>query len=162
MSNERTIVGAKKLDELLATLAPKLQKNVMRAALRAGAVVYRNKVKEGVPVHLGDLKKSTRVSVKAKGGVVTASVKVGSFKAWYGHLVEFGTLPHKIKAKNARALEIGGAVVREVDHPGAAAKPFMRPAADGGHGPAIAAVVSKLRERLTTAGLNVPDDGGGT
>ena len=156
MSTDTNILGGRQLDDLLKTLAPKVEKNIMRSALRAGGVVYRNKVMEGVPVHLGELKKTVRVATGSKGGVVTASVKVGSKKAWYGPLVEFGTRPHKIKPKNARALEIGGAVVREVDHPGATPHPFMRPAADASHAAAVAAVAAKIRQRLTKMGLDVP------
>ncbi|PIG29403.1 HK97 gp10 family phage protein [Janthinobacterium sp. 35] len=152
--DDLAISGGKKLDDLLKTLPGKLQKNIMRSAIRAGVVVYRDKVKELVPVHMGELKKSIRISTKLKGGVVTASLKVGSRKAWYAKLVEFGTRPHKITPKDARALEIGGAVVESVDHPGAQAHPYMRPAADAGHTAALAAVVDQLRKRLTLAGLD--------
>jgi HK97 gp10 family phage protein len=152
--DDLAISGGKKLDDLLKTLPGKLQKNIMRSAIRAGGVVYRDKVKELVPVHMGELKKSIRISTKLKGGVVTASLKVGSRKAWYAKLVEFGTRPHKITPKDARALEIGGAVVESVDHPGAQAHPYMRPAADAGHTAALAAVVDQLRKRLTLAGLD--------
>lgn len=159
-ADERIIPGSKKLDDLLKTLPGKVQKNVMRSALRAGAVVYRDKVKELVPVHLGELKKSVRVTTKLKNGELSASLKAGNRKAWYATLVEFGTRPHKIVAKNAKALEIGGVVVREVEHPGAQQRPFMRPGADAGHAAALDAVVKKLRERLTLAGLDVPPDTG--
>lgn len=155
MSDER-IVGGRQLDEFLKTLAPKVEKNIMRSALRAGAAVYRAKTMEYVPVRLGDLRKSVRISAGSKGGKVTASVKVGNRKAWYGPLVEFGTQPHKIKPKDARALEIGGTVVREVDHPGATPHPFMRPAADASHAAATAAVATKIRQRLTLLGIDVP------
>lgn len=156
MSNDTTIAGGRQLDDLLKTLAPKVQKNIMRAALRAGAAVYRDKVKELVPEKSGALKKSVRISTGTKRGVTTASVKAGNRKTWYVQLVEYGTQPHKIKARNARALSIAGTLVREVDHPGAEPKPFMRPAADASHTAAVAAVAAKIRERLTLEGINVP------
>lgn len=155
-ADDLIISGGKKLDELLKTLAPKVQKNVMRSAARAGAVVYRDRVKELVPVHLGELKKSIRITTKSQKGIVSASLKAGNKKAWYAKLVEFGTRPHTIKPKDAKALEIGGVVVEQVEHPGAQQRPFMRPGADASHAAALAAVVSKLRERLTLAGLDVP------
>lgn len=155
-ADDLAISGGKKLDDLLKTLPAKVQKNVMRSAVRAGLVVYRKAVKERVPVQLGELKKSVRVSMKVKDGVLTGSLKAGNRKAWYAQLVEFGTRPHKIQPKDAKALEIGGAVVEEVEHPGAAPHPYMRPGADASHAAALAAVVSKLRERLTLAGLDVP------
>lgn len=156
MSNDTIIAGGRQLDDLLKTLAPKVQKNIMRAALRAGATVYRSKARELVPERLGALKKSIRISTGTKQGITTASVKAGNRKTWYVQLVEYGTRAHKIKARNARALSIGGALVHEVDHPGAAPKPFMRPAADASHAEAVAAVSGKIRERLTLEGLNVP------
>src|SRR5690606_23381957 len=56
-------------------------------------------------------------------------VTAGNGAVRYAHLVEFGTSPHKIKAKNAAALTLqGGAVVEEVGHPGAQARPFFYPA----------------------------------
>lgn len=157
-ANDRIIPGAKKLDELLKTLPLKVEKNVMGSALRAGAAVYRKEVRERVPVQLGPLKKSVRISSKTVKGVVSSSVKAGNRKAWYALLVEFGTKPHKIKPKAAKALEIGGQVVKEVEHPGAQPKPYMRPGADAAHAAALAAVVKKLRERLTLAGLDLPPD----
>lgn len=156
MSNEKYIAGGKQLDDLLKTLPMKVQKNMLRSAMRAGAAVYRAKARENVPVHLGALKKSIRITSNSKQGWVRASVKVGNAVAWYAHLVEYGTRAHKIKAAKGRALRLGQVVVAEVDHPGAQAHPFMRPAADDGHAGAIDAVKAKLRERLTLQGLDVP------
>lgn len=155
-ANEEMIVGGRQLNDFLQQLAPRVEKNIMRAALRAGANVLKAEAKHEVPVDEGDLLASIRVSVKSKGGTIYASVKAGGKKAPHWHLVEFGTHPHKIKPKKAHALTIGGMVVGEVHHPGARAKPFMRPALDAKSTEAIAAVVAKIRERLTKEGINVP------
>lgn len=156
MIDETYIAGGRKLDELLRTLPAKLSKNIMRAALRAGAVKYREAAKPKIPIRYGPLKKSLRVTTSTKNGVLRASLKVGNKQAWYGHFVEFGTQPHKIKAPKGHALKFGQTVVQEIEHPGSVAQPFMRPAADESHAAATAAVAGKLRERLTLAGLDVP------
>lgn len=155
MGNE-TISGGRQLAEFLQRLPVKMEKNVMRAALGAGAAAMRAPAKANVPVKSGKLRRSIKVSTSVKNGWVTAKLKAGGKLAPHAHLVEYGTRPHKILPKKAGALTVGGNVVREVDHPGAKPHPFMRPAFDGYSPAAIAAVAAKVRERLTKAGIDVP------
>lgn len=157
-SNEN-IQGGRELDAFLQQLAPKLEQNILRSALRAGANVLKAEARANVPVKLGELRKSIRVSAKAKGGTVTASVKAGNKKAFYWRWVEYGTAAHAIKGGNGGALDIGGTIVRSVMHPGAQPKPFMRPALDNKSTEAISAVAEQIRKRLTAEGINVPAPG---
>lgn len=157
MSAENTtIVGGRQLDDLLKTLPAKVEKNIMRAALRAGASVMLEEVKQRIPADTGQLRASARITTRGKQGSVSASVKVGNFVAWYAHLVEFGTKRHIIKAKRDSAVRFGGITVEQVNHPGTTGHPFMRPAAEAKFGESIQAVEKKVRERLTKQGLNVP------
>lgn len=156
-TNDQVIGGGRELDRLLQTLPVKVEKNILRGALRAGAVVIRDEVKQRAPVASGDLKKSIRVTSRTKRGQVSASVKIGSFSAWYAHLVEFGTRPHVIKAKPGRAMRFGGVTTAQVNHPGIAAKPFIRPAADASTAHALVEIPKYLRKRLTNEGINTPD-----
>lgn len=156
MADESTIIGGRQLAEFLQQLPVKIEKNIMRAALRAGAAVIREEAKTQVPVDSGALRRSLKVSTSTKRGRITAKLKVGGTLAPHAHLVEFGTKPHKIKPKRQQALSFGGVVAREVDHPGARPRPFMRPAFDSHSSEAIAAVGAKVRERLTNEGINVP------
>lgn len=182
MADETTIVGGRQLAEMLRQLPVKIEKNIMRAAMRAGAAVLRGEARDLVPVDMGDLRRSIRVSTSAKGGTVKASVKAGNKRAFYAHMVEFGTKPHLIKVKeedrpvnyrltqrrgvltrvsmrtiNRRGLMIGNNFVGpKVEHPGARPAPFMRPALDNASDRAIKAVADKVRERLTKEGINVP------
>lgn len=156
-TRDEIISGGAQLDRLLETLPAKMQKNVNRAGLRAGAVVMLREVQDRIPVASGDLRNSARITTRARGATVSASVKVGNSVAWYAHLVEFGTRPHVIKPKTqGGALQFGGVTTRAVQHPGTAPRPFMRPAADAGLLPAVEAVKAKIRERLTRQGLDVP------
>jgi HK97 gp10 family phage protein len=159
-TQDAVIVGGRELDDLLRTLPVKMHKNINRAALRAGAAVYLREVQQRIPEDTGQLKASARITTRAKGDEVSASVKVGNFVAWYAHLVEFGTRAH-VEAVPTGAMRFGGVVTREVHHPGIVGQPFMRPAADQGFNEAVAAVTRKIRERLTKQGLITPAPGSG-
>jgi HK97 gp10 family phage protein len=151
---DQVLKGGKELFTFLQTLAPKIERNIMRTALRAGAKVFFDEALKNVPVKDGDLKESGRISTRAKHGQVSASVKFGNKKAWYWHMVELGTAAHTIKAKNGKSLFFNGSNVQMVNHPGARAKPFMRPAYDAKSDDAIIAVGRKIGERLTKHGIN--------
>lgn len=158
MSQQDNIGGGANLDALLQTLPAKMETNVMRSALRAGAAVYLAQVKQNIPVQQGYLRQSARITTrKSRDGQVSASVKVGNQLAFYAHMVEFGTRAHIIAPKRG-ALQIGGQFVAgAVEHPGARPHPFMRPAADEKFTAAVAAVQKKIRDRLRAQGLDVPD-----
>ncbi len=156
MADEQTIVGGRELFNLLQQLPLKVERNIMRAAMRAGANEFKKGAQTEVPVEEGALKASIRVTTRSKNGTVYAAVKAGGKKAPHWHFVEFGTAAHKIKAKPGHALDVNGQALREVDHPGARARPFMRPTFDSRSRAAIAAVAAKIRQRLTKEGINVP------
>jgi HK97 gp10 family phage protein len=179
---EQNIIGGRQLYEFLQALPVKIERNILRAGLRAGAVVIRDAAREKVPVKLGALRKSIRVTVGSKRGIVTASVKAGNKDAFYWRFVEYGTKAHLIKVSigempinyrltakrgkltymsmttvNRNILKIGNTFVGPVvSHPGAKPSPFMRPALDEKGDAAVRAVVEKIRERLTKEGINVP------
>lgn len=169
------LVGARDLDRLLQTLPAKVEKNILRASLRAGAVVFLAEVKQRIPAVSGDLRKSARVTTRQGRGQVSASVKVGNKKAYYAQMVEFGTRPHVISVTDVdrginrrtgrqisistvnRSLRLGGTLIGpSVKHPGSRPHPYARPAADAAAPAAIAAIQAKIRERLTAEGLNTP------
>lgn len=156
-TNDQTIGGGRELDDMLRTLAPKIERNIMRSALRAGANVFKKEAQATVRVNTGTLRRSLVVSTRQKGGTVTASVKARGKIAPHAHLVEFGTRPHKIAPKGQKgALKIGTNVVGAVEHPGSKPKPFMRPAFDGKSGEAVQATAAQIRARLTKEGINTP------
>lgn len=153
MANDRSIIGGTALDAALRTLPVKIERNILRAALRQGANVYRAEVRATIPVESGALRKSVRVSTRAKGGTVYASLKIGNDKTFYARFLEFGTQRHGVKK---------GSSVRRGKHqdgvlnPGIEPRPFARPAFDSRAGQAIAAIQAQIRKRLTEAGINTP------
>lgn len=156
--SQENITGGAALDALLQSLPAKMETNVMRSALRAGAAVYLAQVKQNIPVKDGALRQSARITTKKnRDGSVSASVKVGNRQAFYAQMVEFGTRSHVIAPRTGR-LQIGGQFVGgAVEHPGSRPRPFMRPAADEKFTAAVAAVQKKVRDRLRAQGLDVPD-----
>lgn len=151
------IKGGKELDAMLKTLPIKMERNIMRSALRAGAVPIRDEARANVAVDQGELKKSIKITTSSKRGKVTAKVQT---KVRHAHLVEFDTAGHIIKAKGAGPLEFGGTFAQSVLHPGTKAQPYMRPALDAKADAAIAAVGQQVRTRLTVVGLNAPAGSG--
>lgn len=157
MSQYKNIKGGAELQKFLDTLPVKVERNIMRSALRAGAKPIAEEARSLVPIDSGELRDSIRVSTRSRRGVVSASVKAGNKKAWYWRFVEFGTAAHEIKPKNAKSLFIAGLFKKLVSHPGAKAKPFMRPALDAKANEAIVAVGEQIKKRLTKQGLETSD-----
>lgn len=166
------VTGLRELQAFMDQLAPKLERNVMRGALRAGVNVIKREAKARCPVgapsetgrkryklYTGALRDSIRSGVYAKGGRVTAYLRVGGkvkktgADVWYAKLIEYtGAVPHKIKAPVGKALTIGAGIktVVEVDHPGMRARPFLRPAFYGQANNAITAAAEYMKKRLAT------------
>lgn len=174
------VTGLKELQAFMDQLAPKLERNVMRGALRAGVKVIAADAKARCPVgepsetgrkryklYRGALRDSIRIGVFAKGSRVAAYVRVGGRNkkngadVWYSHLIEFtGATPHLIRAAIGKALTIGAGIkpVMEVSHPGMHAHPFLRPALDSQAQNAVVAAAEYMKKRLATKeGLDTAD-----
>lgn len=175
MPTNQNITGGAELQAALSSLPAKIEKNIMRSALATGAREVAKEIKARAPVgppsaegarlyggYAGALRDSVRVSTRVgKDGTIRAVVRVGGknkkgVDVFYARFIEYGTRPHVIKAKNGGALSLGGALVGGVMHPGTRPNPFVRPVFDAKSQDAIAAVASKIRERLTKEGINSP------
>lgn len=159
--NEQTVTGLADLQKFLDALPAKMERNILRGAMRAGAKVQLARAKELVPAettgpHPGALRDSLRIKTSARGSVVKASVTAGGKKAFWASWVEFGTAAHFIKPKNKKSLFFAGIAREVINHPGAKPKPYMRPALDATVTAAVAAVGLYIRSRLTKEGIDVP------
>lgn len=83
-------------------------------------------------------KKYAELTAQRGGAVVGSSSPLA-------HLLELGTGPHVIPGPVRLP---SGAVVRNVQHPGAAARPFLRPALDESREAAAQAIGDALRQQL--------------
>ena len=156
------IQGGKELEQALLSFTIKMEKKMLRGGLRAGAKVIADEAKARVPVKLGKLRDSIRVGTAVKDGQVMATIKAGRNKKkddpYYANMVEYGTAPHVIVAgggtKAGKVLAAGARILGEkVDHPGASAKPFMRPALDMKAQPALDRTAEYLRDRIEKENL---------
>lgn len=143
------ISGLAELQALLDELPAKIEANVVRGGLRAAAKVVETEARRLCPVgKTGALRDSIHVSMRSKHGRISATIKAGGAKAFYAHMVEYGTARHWIKPKNRKSLFVAGLMKEAVDHPGAKKEPFMRPAIDGKASEAIDAMASYMRDRI--------------
>lgn len=166
--------GFAALEKALNELPEKIERNIIRSALRAGLRGIKDEAQARVPVRTGELRNSIKIKAKLIKGRPVAAVTAGDKKAWYAHLVEFGTGsfyegtgksvggPYVIKARTKKGLALPGATkpIMSVKHPGSRAQPFMRPAFDAGNRQALEAFAAKVRQRLTKEGINIPDGEG--
>ena len=153
------VSGLSDLQMFMDTLAPKLEANVMRGGLRDGATkellpeAQANLLAAGA-VRTGELIAGLKVRTSARGGTVSASVVSSGKHAYIAKWIEYGVKPHTITAKGG-LLSFGGVFAKSVQHPGFAARPFLRPALDRSGQAAVVAVAEYIKKRLATKeGLN--------
>ena len=156
---EIEIKGLAELKKQLEGLPAKIEKNVTRGALRAGAKIMQKRAKDLCPVgKTGALKNSIKIKTRVnKRGWIEVSVVAGDNKAYYVHMVEGGTIAHIIAPRKAKSLFLAG-ILREIaHHPGAKASPFMRPAWDEKQRESLDAIrayfVKRIPKEIKKAGL---------
>lgn len=155
--SEVHIKGLKELQTFLDQLAPKMEANVVRGALRAGMKEVLADAKAGAAVSSGLLRDGLKISMRIKGGRVTASLRATGKHGYLAHWIEFGTAAHEIRPKGGKSLFIAGAFSSVVNHPGAKPKPFMRPALDGRANDALIAAGNYIKNKLSKHGLDTAD-----
>lgn len=151
------VKGLAELQAFLDQLPAKMEANIMRSALRAGANIVRDQAKANAPVKTGLLREGLKVSTRSRRGVVSASVKAKGKHGFIAPWLEYGTGAHKITAKKGGTLAFGGGFAKSVTHPGTAPRPFMRPALEARAQDALVAVGEAIKKRLTKEGLDAAD-----
>ena len=177
MSELMHVKGLKELNKFLQDLPAKIEQNILGGALRAAGKVIEQEAKRQLEsngsVIRAQLRDSIRVRVRKRRGKVRATIKAQGDKneaIW----VEYGTAAHWITVKqHARpgritrrgyrtfsirminkmakrgSLKIGTNFVgASVSHPGARAKPYMRPALDGKARDSVIAAAEYIKKRL--------------
>lgn len=129
MATEHALEGLKELDATLRAFPAKLQANILRGGLRAGGVMFQKAAIARVPRDDGDLQRSLRVSAYGlKSGKIRVTVSAGDKKAYYAHMVEYGTAAHLIRPHiQGKAMLLMPGVYKNgaVAHPGTAPTFFM-------------------------------------
>lgn len=172
------VIGLADLQKLLNDVPIKMEANIMRGALRAGAdemliaarancptedpggsITERRKYK----LYNGALRDSLHITTRKHGGFINARVNAGGKNkktgadVYYAGWVEFGTAAHEIRPKGKKSLFFAGLNRTVIEHPGAKPHPFMRTAFDGGAAQAIAATAQYIKARLTKQGLDTSE-----
>jgi HK97 gp10 family phage protein len=116
-----------KLAEALRQTAAESQTTTFDVMVQSANYI-RNEMLALVPVRTGVLRNSIHIQVETDKVVIGPNLN----QAPYAGYVEFGTKPHVIRAKKAKALkfQVGGTTVyaRKVNHPGTRPHPYVEPA----------------------------------
>src|SRR5882672_3366005 len=156
--NYEHVQGVDEVIKRLLEFPVKFEQNIVRGGLRAMAVVVQIFARPLVPVGRGvihpgasaSLADTLRVSTYRVGRQLIASVKVGNRRkgVFYAHMVLGGTKPHLIRARNQGVLRLsGGVFVKQVQHPGARAQPFLDTAFNASRDAAVRAGFDYVTER---------------
>jgi HK97 gp10 family phage protein len=156
--------GLGKIKHILDKLPDAVAKKVVRKALTAGGQIVLDAMKEKVPVKTGNLRDSLAMKVLDKSEFAK-TVLIGASKGetgkdgWYAHLVEFGASPHVVKPRKKSGKKVlaenGKFFGKLVQHPGATARPFMRPAFDETADKALETIKKLLGEGVIKEALKL-------
>jgi len=144
MADEFTVKGLSELQRLLDELPAKMERNVLRGAMRAGSKPVLADAKNNVSVKSGTLRDGLKIKTSARGGTVKGKVVATGDHAYVAPWVEFGTNPHIIPGP----LKLVSGWIKDAEHPGARAKPFMRPALDRQKTRAVVAAGEYIKQGL--------------
>jgi hypothetical protein len=146
--------GFDELEAVLAGLGPKLGPQTVNKVFNKAAkpLVKRAKELSSNADVTGETTKSIGILNNRKnGGISVGPRRGGGYKGNKAHLLEYGVAPHIIRAKAADGLlHFAGTYTHEVHHPGIAAQPFMRPAADSMLPQVIEGAKAGFREIIET------------
>ena len=149
-SNGFDLEGFAALEEVLAGLGSGFGDQVVDKILRnaAGPYVKRAKELSSNADVTGDVTKSIGIIANRKANSITVGPRRGGgYKGYVAHILEYGAAPHVIRAKAAgKHLSFNGKAYSEVNHPGIAAQPFLRPAFDETNGQMVQSVKDQARE----------------
>ena len=147
-----TVQGGAELNRLLSELPVRVQKNVLRQAVRAGANVIRDDARARAPRKKGRLVRAIGTWMRQirSDGAVTAAIGVRR-DAFYARFIEFGRAAFQLVVKRKKVLSAGpqGPIFgRKVSMPSMAPRPFLRPALDAKAQGAVETMASTMRTRL--------------
>lgn len=180
-----TVKGMDGVKQFLRSLPAKLESNVLKGALKAGADVIAEAARENC--HSDDVRAAIKTSAKVADHRVTAKIEIKGEGAYKAVWLEYGTSAHFISVDDsvregrtvgrinrqgkaakkagsvgpAATLVINGKPVGEtVWHPGARPHPFLRPALDLHEEQALAAMRGHIVQKMTKAGIETADSEG--
>jgi len=167
MSVTLKIHGFKELQSKINKLPGRVQKNVLRASLRAGGRETVKAARAKLPPNYVILRKSLTVKIlcvvnpREMRALIGPTVgKSARYDGWYAHIVERGAAPHDIGLKTKKAFQLSGdlkvvaggagtpGVIR---HPGVPAHPFLGPALRNNQQQILKAMAERMRAGIEKA-----------
>jgi len=129
---EVNVRGLQDLKRILEAFPVKVEKNIMRGAVRAGAKLVQQEAKSNARVLSGQMRNGIKIGTNSRGGKVTATVRARGPHGYLALFHEYGTVKMR-------------------------AHPFMRPALDSQANSAVVAAGNYIKSRLSTKfGLETP------
>ena len=157
--------GLRELDANLRAMGAEVSVKWTNGALRAGSRVMQLAAQGNVPIRTGTLKNTIRIrrgkrdrADNVRDYFVFAGGRVkGGGGAFYAHMVERGTKPHRIEGRmrdgnRPGRLLFGGNYYMGVNHPGTPATHFMERAARNSTAAATDAFANYIRAKLAKTG----------
>lgn len=142
-----TIEGGEELARQLRRLGLAAA-DVLPMAVEAGGMVLRDLARPKAP--------GPEIELEMEKGSGKATATIGpAKKKWYYRFFELGTGVGTRSTKGRfvfRGEDGRLRIVREIDHPGMAARPFLRPAFDEGQDEAVGKAGDALRSRIEGVG----------
>lgn len=149
MAERFEVHGLKEVNNLLKDLPEKVEKRILRSMVRAGAQVVRKAAVANLDGGTNNdiILKPSRSKSRAKKAII---ISVGPTKEkFYLKFLELGTKPHVIRRDQKKILSTGEEIFGvEVQHPGQAAEPFLRPALDENVDKVIEAMAKQGAKRI--------------
>lgn len=152
MTNNVVIEGADDIMRKLRSVGVEMER-AQEIILRAAGDVIARTAADNVRDASATVADNIDVQKLPEQGVV---IGVGpTKKAWFAHMIERGTRPHRIEATGSKRLRIQRSETvyyrRSVMHPGAKARPFLNPAAEAKRDDASRAAADKAEDVLRRA-----------
>lgn len=158
MTENIHIKGLPELQKFLDAFPAKVEKNILRGALRAGMAVVRPFAQQRIHSVSGELAAGLKLGTRVRNGKAIAFVRTSGPHGFVARWVEYGTKAHFIEAGPGGVLQFpDGGVATGVLHPGALPHPFLRPALDSEAEAAVVAAAEHMKKRLTKEGLDTSD-----
>lgn len=156
---EFKVQGFAELEKQMRDLPAKIEKRILARSVYAGAVIVRTEARSEIAKRTGATSKMVRI-FRARSGVKPGTViyrvglkenkYVAGLRGHIGRFLEFGTGPHIIRPKKAKALGKDGHLGALVHHPGTRPKPWLLPSFQATTDQVIEAMRMKLSIGVNT------------
>lgn len=154
------VIGLDEFEGKIRRLAAKLDDQAIDEVLFDAGTIILEDAAGRIDDLTGNLRESGYVATQSKDNYTAGKRRnkkkpapkrtaIIRFAAKHAHLVEFGTAAHRIKARRRKAMKTTQSqFAHAADHPGATAKPFLRPAYDAKQDDTVRAMAKGLEKKV--------------